>query len=84
MIATFKFRGMVHRRQSSRLSRPGLVLPPVASASGRQFSSDGSSRIGDFEAACRIDLEAIIAKKLDAAYLSSRRVYQAIGNSLRK
>src|SRR5205823_4792121 len=58
---------------SSRLSRPGLVLFATTSASGGQFSSDSSSRIGDFEAVCRIELEAIIAEKLDAAYLSDWR-----------
>ncbi|TMJ31485.1 MAG: hypothetical protein E6G88_05385 [Alphaproteobacteria bacterium] len=73
MTAAFEFRGMVRRRHSSRLSRPGLVLFGTTSASGGQFSSDGSSRIGDFEAVCRIELEAIIAKKLDAAYLSGWR-----------
>jgi hypothetical protein len=41
---------------------------------GGQFSSDGSLRIGDFGAAFRIDLEAIIAKRLDAAHLSGWRV----------
>src|SRR6266516_3767043 len=83
MTAAFEFRGMVRRRRSSRLprpglhssrlSRPGLVLFAATSASGGQFSSDGSSRIGDFEAVRRIELEAIIAKKLDAAYLSDWR-----------
>src|SRR5260370_31310139 len=80
MTAAFEFRGMFRRRHSSRLprpglhssrlSRPGLVLFATTSASGGQFSSDGSSRIGDFEAVCRIELEAIIAKKIDSAYLS--------------
>src|SRR6266566_10060955 len=82
MTAAFEFRGMVRRRHSSRLSRPGLhssrlsrpgLVLFATSASGGQFSSDGSSRIGDFEAVCRIELEAIIAKKLDAAYLSDWR-----------
>ena len=79
MIAAFKFRGLVRRGHSSRLSRPDL--PPVTSASVGQFSSDGSSRIGDFEALCRIDLEAVTAEKLDAAYLSGlapNQSYQAI------